>query len=300
MTDTHSHIDPKSNNEKALWLALVPTSLFMAVEIVGGLLTGSLALISDASHMATDVFGISIAIVAIRIGRRPADAQRTFGYERFEILAAMANAVLLFGIGLYILYEAYRRLSSPPEIHSTAMLVVALIGLAVNLYSMRILTAGKDKSLNLKGAYLEVWSDLLGSLGVIGAAVVIRVTGWTLVDSVVAVGIGLWVLPRTWFLLRDAINVLLEGVPPGIILEDVRLAMIDTAGVTDVHDLHVWSLTGGRVLLTAHVVAAMNDVGQEQLLEKLRDKLHQRFGIGHVTIQIERVACADAAGHIFL
>jgi cobalt-zinc-cadmium efflux system protein len=301
MTEAHSHANSTTKNEKALWLALVPTASFMVAEIVGGLLTGSLALISDASHMATDVFGISIAIAAIRFGRRPADAKRTFGYERFEILAAMANAIILFAIGFYILIEAFRRLSAPPEIQSTAMLIVALIGLAVNLFSMRMLAAGKDESLNLKGAYLEVWSDLLGSIGVIGAAIIIRITGWTLVDSIVAVGIGLWVFPRTLVLLREALNILLEGVPKGIVLEEVRSSIGDTAGVMGVHDLHVWSLTGGRVCLTAHVVAALDVAEQETLIADLGQMLHERFGIGHVTIQVERVPCADAiAGHSFL
>jgi cobalt-zinc-cadmium efflux system protein len=295
MTEAHSHTSAASNNERALWLALVPTATFMIAEIVGGLLTGSLALISDASHMATDVFGIAMAIVAIRFGRRPSDVLRTFGYQRFEILAAMANAVILFAIGLYILIEAFRRLSSPPEIQSTAMLIVALIGLAVNLFAMRVLSSGKDESLNLKGAYLEVWSDLLGSIGVIGAAIIIRSTGWTIVDTIVAVGIGFWVFPRTWVLLKEATNVLLEGVPKGIALEDVRLAIANVANVTGVHDLHVWSLTSGRLCLTAHVVAPVDVSAQEVVMEAVRGMLHERFGIDHVTLQLEQAPCPDGA-----
>jgi cobalt-zinc-cadmium efflux system protein len=295
MTEAHSHASAASNNERALWLALVPTATFMIAEIVGGLLTGSLALISDASHMATDVFGISMAIVAIRFGRRPYDAFRTFGYQRFEILAAMANAVILFAIGFYILIEAFRRLSSPPEIQSTAMLIVALIGLAVNLFAMRVLASGKEESLNLKGAYLEVWSDLLGSIGVIGAAIVIRLTGWTIVDTIVAVAIGFWVFPRTWVLLKEATNVLLEGVPKGIALENVRAAILNVAGVTGVHDLHVWSLTSGRMCLTAHVVAPVDASAQEALMAAVRGMLHERFGIDHVTLQLEQTPCPDGA-----
>ncbi len=295
MTEAHSHTSAASNNERALWLALVPTATFMIAEIVGGLLTGSLALISDASHMATDVFGISMAIVAIRFGRRPYDAFRTFGYQRFEILAAMANAVILFAIGIYILIEAFRRLSSPPEIQSTAMLIVALIGLAVNLFAMRVLASGKEESLNLKGAYLEVWSDLLGSIGVIGAAIVIRFTGWTIVDTIVAVAIGFWVFPRTWVLLKEATNVLLEGVPKGIALENVRAAILNVAGVTGVHDLHVWSLTSGRMCLTAHVVAPVDASAQEALMAAVRGMLHECFGIDHVTLQLEQTPCPDGA-----
>jgi cobalt-zinc-cadmium efflux system protein len=295
MAEVHSHTSAASNNERALWLALVPTATFMIAEIVGGLLTGSLALISDASHMATDVFGISMAIVAIRFGRRPSDAFRTFGYQRFEILAAMANAVILFAIGFYILIEAFRRLSSPPEIQSTTMLIVALIGLAVNLFAMRVLASGKEESLNLKGAYLEVWSDLLGSIGVIGAAIVIRFTGWTIVDTIVAVAIGFWVFPRTWVLLKEATNVLLEGVPKGIALENVRAAILNVAGVTGVHDLHVWSLTSGRMCLTAHVVAPVDASAQEALMAAVRGMLHERFGIDHVTLQLEQTPCPDGA-----
>jgi cobalt-zinc-cadmium efflux system protein len=301
MSNGHDHAARSQSNERDLWLALVPTAGFMVAEIVGGLLTGSLALISDAGHMATDVFGIGIAIVAIRIGRRPADHRRSFGYERFEVLAAAFNALLLFGVGIYILVEAYRRLSDPPEIQSTPMLVVAIIGLGVNLFSMRVLSRGKEDSINLKGAYLEVWSDLLGSLGVIFAALVIRFTGWTFVDSLVAVAIGFWVFPRTWTLLGDAVNLLLEGVPRGIDLGAVHDAMLGTSGVQDVHDLHVWALTNRRICLTAHVVAPNRANEGDILLAQLRTELQQRFGIGHTTIQLETTPCPDAAaGHRFL
>ena len=291
MAGGHDHTTGSKSNERALWLALVPTAAFTIAEVVGGLLTGSLALISDASHMATDVFGIIVAILAIRIGRRAVDDKRSFGYERFEVLAAAFNAVLLFGVGIYILVEAYRRLSEPPQIQSTAMLIVAVLGLGVNLFSMRVLSSGKDESLNLKGAYLEVWSDLLGSIGVIAAALIIRFTGWTFVDSLVAVAIGLWVFPRTWALLRDAVNILLEGVPRGIDLELVRGAIQQTAGVDNVHDLHVWALTSGRICLTAHVVAPTRAYESDVLVAELRAELDQRFQIGHVTIQHESVPC---------
>ncbi|MBN9434360.1 MAG: cation transporter [Bosea sp.] len=301
MGSGHDHTTGSRSNERALWLALVPTAGFTVAEVVGGLLTGSLALISDASHMATDVLGIAAAILAIRIGRRPVDAKRSFGYERFEVLAAAFNAVLLFGVGIYILVEAYRRLSEPPQIQSTAMLIVAVLGLGVNLFSMRVLSRGKEESLNLKGAYLEVWSDLLGSIGVIAAALIIRFTGWTFVDSLVAVAIGLWVFPRTWALLRDAVNILLEGVPRGIDLEAVRGAILKTAGIDNVHDLHVWALTSGRICLTAHVVAPTRAHESDVLAAELRAELDQRFQIGHVTIQHESVPCPDAAaGHRFL
>lgn len=298
----HDHVGDRSQqNERALWLALIPTALFMVAEVAGGILTQSLALLSDAMHMATDVFGVAVAIVAIRLARRPPDLRRTFGYERLEILAAIANAVILFGVGFYILFEAYQRLNHPPQIQSSGMLAIAVLGLFVNAFAMWALSSGKDESLNLKGAYLEVWSDFIGSIGVIAAAVIIRFTGWTIVDTIVAIAIGLWVVPRTWILFRDAANILLEGVPRGINLQEVLAAISGVNGVTDVHDLHVWALTGGRVCLTAHVVAESRAQDYEALIAELNEILHEHFAIGHVTIQYERMPCPDAAqGHRFL
>ena len=201
--------------------ALGLTFGFLLAEVIGGVVTGSLALISDAAHMFTDAAALAIALAAIRIARRPADVRRTYGYHRFEILAAAFNALLLFAVALYILFEAYQRFRNPPEIQSTGMLVIASLGLVVNLISIRLLSGGKDSSLNVKGAYLEVWSDLLGSLGVIAGALVIRFTGWAWVDTLIAVAIGFWVLPRTWVLLKDSLNILLEGVPEGIDVGEV-------------------------------------------------------------------------------
>ena len=189
----HSHATSETRNEKPLWIALILTSLFLIAEVVGGLMTNSLALISDAAHMFTDAAALAVSLAAIRVGRRPADSLRTFGYYRFEILAAAFNAILLFMVALYILYEAYERLKNPPEIQSGAMLIVAVLGLTINLVSMRLLASGSNASLNIKGAYLEVWSDMLGSIGVIFGALVIRWTGWAWIDSIIAVAIGLWV-----------------------------------------------------------------------------------------------------------
>ncbi len=297
----HHHGDRSQQNERALWLALIPTAAFMVLEVAGGILTNSLALLSDAMHMATDVFGVAMAIVAIRLARRPPDLRRTFGYGRLEILAAIANAALLFGVGFYILFEAYQRLGNPPQIQSAGMLAIAVAGLAVNGFAMWALSSGKEESLNLKGAYLEVWSDFIGSLGVIAAALIIRYTGWSLVDSIVAVAIGLWVIPRTWILFREAANILLEGVPRNIDLEEVLTAMSAVRGVTDIHDLHVWALTGGRICLTAHVIAESRADDYEALIAELNALLDDRFAIGHVTIQYERTPCPDAAeGHRFL
>ncbi|NEX63313.1 cation diffusion facilitator family transporter [Noviherbaspirillum galbum] len=296
----HSHGISAGQNEKPLWIALSLTTAFLIAEVVGGILTNSLALISDAAHMFTDAAALAISLAAIRIGKRPADHLRTFGYYRFEILAAAFNAILLFLVALYILYEAYQRLQNPPEIQSRAMLIIACLGLVINLISMRLLSAGKDKSLNVKGAYLEVWSDMLGSVGVIAGALLIQGTGWTWIDSVIAVGIGLWVLPRTWTLLKESMNVLLEGVPEGIGLAEVQEAILAQPGVTSLHDLHVWSISSGKASLTVHVVCADANADWPSQLEAIRSMLAERFDIHHSTIQLESTPCEqDSDVHAF-
>lgn len=293
MSSNHAHAVPAGENERVLWLALGLTGTFLFVEAAAGFWLNSLALLADAAHMFTDVAALSIAVAAVRISRKPADQQRTFGYHRFEILAAAFNAVLLFAVALYILVEAYGRLRNPSEVQSTGMLVVAAVGLVVNLISMRLLQSGKDRSLNLKGAYLEVWADMLGSLGVIAAAIAIRFTGWTRIDAVVAVGIGLWVLPRTWTLLRESLNILLEGAPEGVDVRQVAADIGAVDGVTEVHDLHVWALTSGKNSLTAHVVHR-NDVEPASLRDALKQLLAERFRVFHTTLQLETTPCAHS------
>ncbi|MES2785742.1 MAG: cation diffusion facilitator family transporter [Pseudomonadota bacterium] len=294
MSSSHSHAVPSTRNEKALWIALGLTTAFMLAEVAAGVITGSLALISDAAHMFTDTAALGIALAAIRVAKRPADASRTYGYFRFEILAAAFNALLLFGVAIYILVEAYGRFRSPPEIQTGAMIWVAAFGLAVNLISMRLLSAGKDASLNMKGAYLEVWSDMLGSIGVILGAIAIRFTGWSWIDPLIAVAIGLWVLPRTWTLLRESLNILLEGAPAGIDVSAVAKEIGTTPGVREAHDLHVWALTTGKSSLTAHVVHEQAANPQE-LTERLKGMLAERFEIFHTTLQMELVPCAHSA-----
>lgn len=280
----------------ALTKALVLTGSFMVLEVVAGLLTGSLALISDAAHMFTDTAGLGIALAAIKIGQKPADSRRTFGYQRFEILAAALNAVLLFGVAAYIMIEGYQRLVTPHDIKAGPMLAVAFAGLIVNLISMRLLGGGKDANLNMKGAYLEVWSDMLGSIGVMFAAVIIMLTGWTSVDAIVAVAIGLWVLPRTWTLFKETINVLLEGVPEGVDLDAVATGLRATPGVRDIHDLHVWALTSGSTSLSVHLVLAEGADGDVTRVGA-RSMLAERFHITHVTLQTERVDCRQGQDH---
>ena len=294
MSSDHSHAVVEGQNEKPLWIALALTSSFLIAEVIGGILTNSLALISDAAHMFTDAAALAVSLAAIRIGRRPADSKRTFGYYRFEILAAAFNAILLFLVAMYIIFEAYGRFKNPPEIQSGMMLAIASFGLVINLISMRLLTSGKDKSLNVKGAYLEVWSDMLGSLGVIVGAILIWSTGWAWVDSIIAVGIGIWVLPRTWTLLKESVNVLLEGVPHGLGVDQINAALGGLDGVTGTHELHVWSLSSGKNSLTAHLVTSLDPSQWPLLLSQARAVLGEKFDIHHVTLQLESVACGQA------
>lgn len=291
MGSGHNHAHATKGNEKLLCITLGLTATFMVAEIIGGFVTQSLALLSDAAHMFTDVAALAVSLVAIRIGKRPADASRTFGYYRFEILAAAFNASLLFLVAIYILYEAYQRFLEPPQIHSTGMLIVAILGLIVNFIGMRLLQAGSESSLNMKGAYLEVWSDMLGSLGVIGAALIIRFTGLWWIDPIVAVGIGLWVLPRTWSLLKQSLNILLEGVPEGLQLAQIETALQQVVGVNSVHDLHVWAITSGKVSLTAHLVIDEAQQDSATTLKAVNQVLKDQFQITHSTIQIESINC---------
>lgn len=291
MGSGHDHA-AGTKNEGRLIAALSLTAIFLIVEVVAGLLTQSLALLSDAAHMFTDVAGLAIALVAVRIGNRPADQHRTFGYYRFEILAAAFNAVLLFLVAGYILFEAYERFREPPSIQCVPMLAVAVLGLMVNFISMRLLGGGKDESLNVKGAYLEVWSDMLGSLGVIVAAIVIYVTGWVFVDAIVAVGIGLWVLPRTWELLKETTNILLQGVPRGVDVQAIEAALRSRPEVQDIHNLHVWALTSGRNVISVHIITR-DDLGDANTFRRdVEALLHDSFGFDHSTVQLE-----DSQGH---
>lgn len=277
---------------KRLTLALGLTSAFLIVEVIGAFAFDSLALLSDAAHMFTDSAALAIALAAVKIGQRPPDDQRTFGYRRFEILAAAFNALLLFAVAGYVLIEGIGRFFDPRPVGSGGMLIVASVGLIVNLISMRILAGGRDDSLNVKGAYLEVWADMLGSLGVIAAAIAIYVTKLDWIDPIVAIAIGLWVLPRTWTLLRDTTHILLQGVPRGFDLKAIRAAMSEKEGVAGVHDLHLWSIAGDDASLTAHV-AISDGVNGETIRNELARMLEERFSIHHATIQTETEPCGD-------
>ena len=287
----HDHdVSAAGANRGRLVTVLVMTSLVLVAEVVGGLLTGSLALLADAGHMLTDVAGLGLAILAITFAAKPASEQRTYGYFRLEILAAVVNGMLLFGVAVLILAEAWRRFSSPPDVASGEMLVFAAVGLAANLVSLLLLRRGAAHSLNVKGAYLEVLGDLLGSVAVIAAAVVITTTGWNYADPVASVAVALMILPRTWTLLREAIEVLLEATPKGMDLAEVRAHIVETDGVVDAHDLHVWTITSGMPVLSVHVVvdeAALANGGSGRILDRLGDCLADHFDVEHCTFQLE-------------
>lgn len=283
-------------NKKRLSVVLGLTTTYLVAEVVGGLLTGSLALLADAGHMLTDVAGLALALIAIRFAESPATPERTYGYYRVEILAALTNAIILIGISFYILYEAYERFRNPPEVQSGAMLAVAAVGLAVNIVGIYLLRSASEESLNMKGAYFEVLSDMLTSIGVIVAAIIMLTTGWYYADPLISAGIGLFILPRTWMLLRDVVGVLLEGTPADVNLTALREAMTGISGVANVHDLHVWSLTSGVNAMSTHVVMA-DGAASDKLLERIRQLVTSDFPIAHVTIQIEVSPCGDREVH---
>ena len=290
----HGHGTVSAAHRGRLALVLALTGVVFVVEVVGALLSGSLALLADAGHMATDALGIGMALGAVGLAQRPARGRRTFGLQRLEVLAAVGNGLLLLLVGGYVVVEAVRRIGDPPEIHSGWMLGVALLGLAVNVGSLGLLRAGQGESLNTRGAYLEVVGDALGSVAVIVAAVVIMATGWTGADVVASLAVGALVLPRAWSLLREALDVLLEAAPRGVDLDQVRAHVLGVPGVLDVHDLHAWTITSGLPVLSAHVVVseeALADGHGGRVLDALCSCLGDHFDLEHCTFQLE------SAGH---
>ena len=296
MSEAHAH-SAAGANKRNLTIVFALTSTYMIVEAVAGWTTHSLALLADAGHMLTDVAGLGMALLAIRFAARPATAERTYGYYRVEILAALMNAVILIGISFLVLYEAVERLRKPPEIHSGVMLGVAVVGLVVNIAGVTILRRGSSDSLNVKGAYFEVLSDMLTSIGVIVAAVIILTTGSTLADPLISAGIGLFILPRTWLLLREAVGVLLEGTPSDVNMTALRQALSRIPGVYDVHDLHVWTLTSGMNAMSVHVVF-IDTTMHDSVLSAVHDICSREFKIGHVTAQIEKRGWKECEAHL--
>ena len=298
MGQGHSHqVSASGKNKKQLTIVLGLTTTYMLAEVIGGLWTNSLALLADAGHMLTDVGGLALALLAIKFAERPATPERTYGYYRVEILAAMTNAIVLIGISLYILYEAYERFRNPPEVQSGTMLLIAAIGLVINIAGVFILRTGSTESLNMKGAYFEVLSDMLTSVGVIIAGIIMLTTGWYYADPIISAGIGLFIFPRTWALLKDAVAVLLEGTPSDVNITSLRERLSKLEGITEIHDLHVWSLTSGVNALSVHAVLASGSE-HDDVLARLHECCTAEFKIKHVTAQTEREEFACHETHL--
>jgi cobalt-zinc-cadmium efflux system protein len=285
----HTHasaVTAAGRHQRPLAIALALTAAYMVVEAVAGVAFSSLALLSDAAHMLTDVGGLGMALAAIQFGKSRRSRSHTYGLYRLEVLAALVNAVLLFAVAAFVLVEAYRRLTEPPEVPGTPLLVVAGIGMLVNLVSFRLLRAGAGESLNVKGAYLEVMSDMLGSAGVILAGVILLTTGWSYADPLIGAAIGVFILPRTWRLGREALRILLEVAPSDVDIVALEAELAARPGVGSVHDLHVWTLTSGLRAASGHVVLSDGaDLGA--VLAGATEVLEHRYSIQHVTLQCE-------------
>lgn len=282
----HHHADTRKIDRKRLLFVIMLSGSFMIVEAVSGFLTGSLALIADAGHMLGDVAALALAFFAIWLSSRPAGPSRTYGFHRSEILAALANSVLLVLISIFVLFEAIQRFAHPPEVQSTQMLVVAVIGLCINLVSMSLLSDGQANSLNSKAAYLEVMSDMLASIGVILAAAIMMTTGWYIADPIISSVLAVFILWRTWGLLKESIDILMENAPGHVDLEDLSQSMLAVDGVLAVHEMHVWTITSGIISMSGHVTIT-KEADPERLLDNLKHIIEHHFGIVHTTIQLE-------------
>ncbi|HEY6813605.1 MAG TPA: cation diffusion facilitator family transporter [Propionibacteriaceae bacterium] len=293
MGSGHGHEVTATNaHRKRLISVLVITLAVLIAEVIGGLIAGSLALLADAGHMLTDSTGLIMALIAASLAARAATAKRTFGLQRAEVLAALANALLLVGVAVWVLIMAVDRLRNPIEVRSGLMLVVAVVGVLANLAGLLVLRPAQSKSLNVRGAYLEVFGDLVGSLAVIVAAVLILITGWTPFDAIASLAIVVLIIPRAWSLLREVVDVLLEATPHGVDLDEVREHITRVRGVVDVHDLHAWTITSGVPVLSAHVIvdqACITEGRSGEVLDRLGECLGGHFDVSHCTFQLEPV-----------
>ena len=307
MSESHSHEHSHGSgggqghdhaagaNKKALAVVLSFTLTYMFAEIIGGLITGSLALLADAAHMASDNVALGLALFAFWLAAKPPTPNRSFGYKRGEILAALFNGITIVAISIWIFYEAYNRFQDPPEVLGGWMMVVAVIGLIVNIAGMIILQRSAGENLNMQGALRHVLADLLGSVGVIVAAIVIIVTGWSYADPIISVFIGVLVIFSSWKLLRDSVSILLESSPPGIDAEEVGNKMAGVEGVEEVHDLHIWMVTSGFPALAAHVLVGADEDCHERRRE-LEGLIAEEFDIDHTTLQVDHVGDHSSDG----
>ena len=297
MGHSHSHGAPTEHaagNRKRLKTALIFTAIYMVAEVVGGYLSNSLALLADAGHMFSDVAALGLSLAALEWSQRPATRQRTYGFHRAEIVAALINGAALLAVAVLIAVEAWERMSNPENVEASLMVAVATGGLVINLINLKILSGGKNENLNVKGAWLHVMADTLGSIGAIGAGLAIMLFGWKWADPVASLFITALVVFSAWGLLRETLDVLMQSVPKHIALEDVVAALVEQPGVVDVHDLHIWSLTSGRHVCTAHLVVDER-ASPQVVMGGARKTLSERFDIHHTTIQVEssdsRISC---------
>ena len=295
MTD-HSHSHSAANaNQRRLLIALAITALMTVVELVGGVLSNSLALLGDAGHMFTDTLALGLSVVALTLAKRPASQTRTYGFHRAEVLAALTNGTILVLICGFIFYESYQRLVSPPEVRGSLMLVVAAIGFLANLIGILILRSASRDNLNVKGAFLHMWGDTISSIGVIVASVIILVTGWTMVDPIISIFIGLLILRGAISLVLESSDILLEAVPKHLDVPQISSALKEIEGIRDVHDLHLWTITSGIYALSCHLLIEDRMVSSSShIVEEVNQALSQKFGIGHSTLQLECEECKDS------
>jgi len=289
MKQHDSHELTRKSSRNRLRLALAITITFFSVEAIGGFLTNSLALLSDAGHMLTDVTSLGLSLIAMRLANKPRTPEKTYGFYRAEILAAFINGATLVFIALYIFYEAYQRFGSAPEVKSLPMLIVAGVGLLANVLTGSLLFRAKEDNLNIRGAYLHVLSDAIGSLGAIAAGAIMLLTKWYYADTIISLLICLLIAYSSIKILRESINILMEGTPSGIDYTEVEKALCSIEGVESVHDLHIWTITSGKDALSGHITVRGNVTTEniQQLLGYITDTLRERFGISHTTIQIE-------------
>lgn len=292
---SHAHGAGGDMNERRLLLAATLTLVTLVAEVGGGIISGSLALLADAGHMLTDAAALILAWLAVRFARRPADWKRTYGFERFEVLAAFSNGLALFFISAMICYEAVERMFRPIEVLGGTMLIIAAIGLAVNVATLLVLRHGGDPNLNVRAALLHVISDLLGSVAAIAAAVIILMTGWTPIDPILSILITLLILRSAWLITKDAGHILLEGAPTGLDVREVEKDIAATVpDVQSVHHVHAWSLSENRRVMTLHALTC-DTVPPEQVAAAIKARLKQAFGVVHATVEVEHRDCADAA-----
>ncbi|MFE7064554.1 cation diffusion facilitator family transporter [Sutcliffiella sp. NPDC057660] len=283
----HGHHHHGSKNKKALKLSFIIIATYMIVEVIGGILTNSLALLSDAGHMLSDAVALGLSYLALTFGEKQATLSKTFGYKRFEILAAFINGVTLIGISVYIFWEAYKRIQSPPEVFSGGMLIISVIGLLVNIIAAYILMSGdKDENLNVRSAFLHVLGDLLGSVGAITAALLIMFFGWNLADPIASVIVAVLIIISGYRVTKDSFHILMEGAPSNINVKEIKESLLQIKGVRDVHDLHVWSITSEFPALSCHIVID-RDVNQQDILKTAQTLLHRNYHLEHTTIQID-------------